>query len=479
MADSHLSARSLAERLGHWRTRTPAYEALADAIRLLSLDGRIAPNTALPAERELAARLRVSRSTVAAAYASLRDSAHITSIRGSGSVTRAVGRRDIPEQTNDEHAIDLMQACPPAWPGLAAIYAQTVTDMPAIIAGGGYEMTGRPALRAAIAQRYTERGLPTNPAQILVTNGAQSAISMLSRLLVRRGDRVMMETPTYPHAADTFLGDGARLVGIPVLPGEGWDLERADEALRRAAPVAAYLMPDFQNPTGESMSDADAARVASAARAAGTTLIVDETTAELDIDRGGEVPTPFVVRSGGIEGIVTLGSLGKTVWGGLRIGWIRADEETIRRLVIARPSIDLGTPDLEQAVAERLVPELPDIVRARASQLREGRDTLVRQVARCLPDWRASAPAGGVATWIALGAPRSSALVLEARRIGLLLSAGPRFSVGGGNERNLRVPFTADPAILTRAVDVLAEAWSHLARVESAAIEGSFYDAVV
>src|SRR5688572_19402221 len=80
--DSRISARALSAALGGWRMRDPAYEALADGIRLLCLDNRLAPRTALPAERELAAALHVSRSTVAAAYRSLRDSGHITSTRG-------------------------------------------------------------------------------------------------------------------------------------------------------------------------------------------------------------------------------------------------------------------------------------------------------------------------------------------------------------------------------------------------------------
>ena len=85
--DSRITARALAGALGGWRTREPAYEALADGIRLLCLDNRIAARTALPAERELAAALQLSRTTVAAAYRSLRDSGHIESLRGSGSVT--------------------------------------------------------------------------------------------------------------------------------------------------------------------------------------------------------------------------------------------------------------------------------------------------------------------------------------------------------------------------------------------------------
>ncbi|MGO8608942.1 GntR family transcriptional regulator, partial [Rhizobium johnstonii] len=90
-----MTARSLASALGGWRTREPAYEALADGIRLLCLDNRLAPRTALPAERELASALELSRTTVATAYRSLRDTGHIESIRGSGSVTLPLGRREL------------------------------------------------------------------------------------------------------------------------------------------------------------------------------------------------------------------------------------------------------------------------------------------------------------------------------------------------------------------------------------------------
>src|SRR3954447_12846938 len=103
--DSRVSARALTAALGGWRTREPAYEALADSIRLLCLDNRLAPRTALPAERELATALHVSRSTVAAAYRSLRDSDHISSVRGSGSITLPLRRRDPRGLSSPEDAV--------------------------------------------------------------------------------------------------------------------------------------------------------------------------------------------------------------------------------------------------------------------------------------------------------------------------------------------------------------------------------------
>ncbi len=455
--DSRISARALAAALGGWRTREPAYEALADGIRLLCLDNRLAPRTALPAERELAAGLGVSRCTVAAAYRSLRETTHIASLRGSGSVTLPLGRRDAGRTDAGDGMIDLQQASPPAWPGLAGIMAETAGGASALVSRVGYDVLGRIELREAIADRYSARGVPTRPDEVLVTTGAQSAIHLVSTVLIGRGDRVLVETPTYPHAADALRRAGARLVGVPVATEDGWDLDRAEQAFARTLPVMAYLMPDFQNPTGRSMSVGEREAMLAAGERSGSVLVLDETTGDLDIDRGPLAPG-FAASEPGT--VVRIGSLGKTVWGGLRLGWVRADGDLIRRLVAARPAQDLGTPEFEQAIATRLLSQFDDVVAQRSELLRAGRDALVQALRERLPSWDLPDVHGGVSLWIELGAPLSSALVIEARSRGVLLSAGPRFSVDGGHERHLRVPFTAPAEEMVRAAGVLADAWS-------------------
>lgn len=472
--DSRITARALARALGGWRTREPAYEALADGIRLLCLDNRLAPRTALPAERELALALAVSRTTVAAAYRSLRETAHIESLRGSGSVTLPLGRR-LPERNDvgiDD--IDLSQASPAAWPGLAGLMSETALDTAALVARAGYDVIGSAALREAIADRYTARGIPTGPDEVMVTTGAQSAIHLLAETLLRRGARAAIETPTYPHAAEALRGAGARLVSIPVSVDEGWDLDRAVQALDRARPTLAYLMPVFQNPTGRSMTPTEQDVIARASARAGTLLVVDETTGELAIDRAAEAPAvAFPDRR-----VIRVGSLGKTVWGGLRIGWIRAEPDLIRRIVALRPSRELGTPEFEQAVAVRLLERMPEILVQRAQLLGEGRDALVQALRTELPDWRVPDVPGGVCVWAELDAPLSSGLVMAARTRGLHLSAGPRFSPDGGHERHLRIPFTAPPEQLRRAVRVLAEVWPSV-RAAAPAAAGEPIGAVV
>nr|WP_315267095.1 PLP-dependent aminotransferase family protein [Microbacterium lemovicicum] len=464
--DSRISARMLALSLGGWRTREPAYEALADGIRLLCLDNRLAPRTALPAERELAATLKVSRTTVAAAYRSLRDTGHIESTRGSGSVTLPLGRREPGRVDPDADTIDLQQASPPAWPGLAGVIAGVAGSAASLVSRVGYDVVGRPELRTAIAAGYARRGIPTSADQVLITTGAQAAIHLLATVLLSRGDRVLVETPTYPHAADALRQAGARLVGVPVTTDDGWDLDRAEQAFSRALPVMAYLMPDFQNPTGRSMSGEERAAVVAAAERVGCTLVVDETTAELDIDRPDD---PAALVSDDPSTVVRIGSVGKTVWGGLRVGWIRADGALIRRLAAARSTHDLGTPEFEQSIVTELFPRMPEIVAQRSHVLRQGRDALVAALGRELPEWSVPHVHGGVSLWVGLDEPLSAAVVMEARSRGLLLSAGPRFSVDGGHDRHLRIPFTAAPESLERSAEILAASWDRVRRAAPAA----------
>ncbi|MDF2916548.1 MAG: MocR family transcriptional regulator [Microbacterium sp.] len=452
---SRISARSLEVALGGWRTREPAYEALADGIRLLCLDNRIAARTLLPAERALAQTLGLSRTTVASAYASLRASGHIESVRGSGSVTTAQPVRGGGTVFAAPGSIDLQQASPSAWPGLAGVMAEMASDAARLVSRTGYDTLGSTGLRDAIAERYTARGIPTSRDQILVTAGAQSAIHLIAEVLVARGDRVLVETPTYPHAAEALRAAGARLVAVPVTTAHGWDLDRLDEAARRTRPTLAYLMPALQNPTGRSMTATEQNALREVAQR-GCTLVVDETTAELSFD----APAPAALPD---DDVVRIGSLGKTVWGGLRVGWVRAQPEVIRRLHAARPARDLGTPEFEQEVAARLIPRMPEILPQRAELLATGYRAVRAALRGRLPDWDVPEVCGGVALWVGLPAPLSGPLVLGARAEHVYLSGGQRFAVDGGHENRLRIPFTASPAELERAVEVLASVWPRVA----------------
>ncbi|MDP4333633.1 PLP-dependent aminotransferase family protein [Curtobacterium sp. A7_M15] len=473
-----LSARSAALLLTDWRAGTdaPAYEALSDALRVLVIDGRIPQGVRLPAERGLATALGVSRTTVANAYSRLRSDGFLVSLRGSGSVVRLpaglIGRPD-PERLGgvvDDDLLDLRKAALHAAPGIAEAVERATRHVPAALAGIGYDTVGDPGLRAAIAERYAERGLPTDPSQIVVTIGAQHAIALLARVLVRRGDAVLVESPTYPHAHEAFREVGGRLVGVPVDARTGWDATALETTMRRTAPAVAYVMPELHNPTGATMSATTRELLLSVAASTGTTVIADETMGELRIEGSPSLPLAAHDPSGG--SVVMIGSADKVFWGGLRIGWIRAAPALLQRLLLARPTGDLGTPVLDQLVARELVPRTAAVLEARREYLRQGRDDVVGALRARLPDWDVPSPAGGLTTWVGLRRPVSSALVLAARAEGVVLASGGVFGPDGGFERFLRVPFTMSPTDRVRLVDVLERSWARIGG-DAAGVRGS------
>jgi DNA-binding transcriptional MocR family regulator len=324
---------------------------------------------------------------------------------------------------------------------------------------------GLPSLRSAVARRYCERGLSTEPDEVLVTTGAQHALNLIARALVARGDRVLVESPTYPHAYDTFQAAGARFVTVPVSTDSGWDVETLAAGFRRTSPTLAYVMPDFQNPTGRVMPAAERRELLDLAARQGTVVVVDETTAELAIDP--HVPMPPLASAARGVNVITIGSASKTMWGGLRIGWIRAERSTIRRLLAARANMDLGTPIFEQLTVARLLEHMPEVLAERRTTLAAGRETLVRELAEHLPSWTVPTVAGGLAAWVGIGAPVSSQLALAARAHGVLITAGPRFGIDGAFERNLRFPLMCSPDAIRTAVVALVRAWPEAYRQQS------------
>ncbi|MDJ0458071.1 PLP-dependent aminotransferase family protein [Arthrobacter sp. NQ7] len=508
-----LSATALARLLGIWNNGTgPAYRELADVVRLLILDGRVALDSALPSERSLCAVLGISRTTVTAAYSSLRDQGFLYSRQGSrartcipqlapfgrprfageGSTGPTDGERNstpggpragagarerrqadpdpdparipapvstlsAPGLVSPEGLIDLAYAALPASGELVhRAFAAAVTELPALLPGFGYDAVGLLPLRQAIADRYTAAGVPTDPANILVTSGAQHALTLVIRTLADRQDRVLVEHPSYPNALDAIHAAGCRPVPVAFTDG-GWDLPALESALAQQRPRMAYLVPDFHNPTGMVMSDLERRRLLRATATSGTVPVVDETLRELNLDGIGTTH-----MAGFSPSVITIGSLSKSHWGGLRTGWIRASRPMIQRLAATRTTVDLGGPIMEQLAAAHLVRALDEPLPARLDMLRRNRAALLELLGTHLPEWEVAPPAGGLSVWCRLPAPSSTALAALAPEYGIRLAAGPRFGIGGAFERHLRVPFTLPPGKLEAAVMGLRAAQDRL-----------------
>lgn len=468
--DRIVSASRVATLVGDF-DRNPAYAGLAEALRLLVGDGRISLGVRLPSERELTTALDVSRTTVTRAYALLREGGYAEARRGAGTYTRVPGGRSrahdrslLPRAsagTGSEGAIDLNCAAPSAPSGIATAYAEASDALPAYLGGHGYFPLGVPELQAAIAASYDARGLPTLPEQVMVTPGALAAASIVAQAFTGPGERAVVESPTYPNSTQAIRHAGARLVASPVDP-DGWDLDAVGAVLRQTSPRLAYLIPDFQNPTGHLMTEEQRAEYAAHLGRAGTVAVVDEAHQQLALDAATEsaMPRPFAAHS---PTAITIGSASKAFWGGLRLGWLRAPLEVMDRLLEARVGLDLGAPVLEQLVLARLLARADEVLAENRSRLRTQRDALVDAVGEHLPDWRFRVPAGGLALWCELPVPLGTAVVTEAEGRGVVLAPGPVFAVEGGLDRFVRIPWTRPVEELDEAVRRLAGAWDRVA----------------
>lgn len=473
-----ISAATLARRLGTQPAGGgPAYRLLADRIRGAVLDGRLAVRSGLPSERELAAGLALSRTTVAAAYALLRKEGWLESRRGSGSRLRlpepggtatAAGRNLGAAglfghfEINGADEVDLTAATVPApGPVLQAAVALAVEDLPGYLGNDGYAPFGLPVLRQAIADHYVAAGVPTTAEEILCTSGAQHAFSIALQELSAPGDRVMIECPTYPVALDAIRA--ARRVPGPIgLPGPDsaesetpWDSELIAATLRQTAPPLAYLIPDFQNPTGALMDEPTRARVVGAAQRSNTLLLIDESFRDVPFPEQDQLPPRMASFANGLR-VLSLGSLAKSVWGGLRVGWIRAAPAVINRLATARALGDMSGPVLEQLIAAHLLADPVEAFDVQRRRLAHGATVLTQALAEYLPNWQVSRPGGGASLWVALPGPFATELARLGTTVGVRIAPGPRFGPDGTMESYLRLPFTQSPEKLRAGVRRLA-----------------------
>ncbi|MEU0877846.1 PLP-dependent aminotransferase family protein [Lentzea sp. NPDC005914] len=445
-----ISGSRLARLLGSWR-RGGARQGSADlaaALKLLVADGRLPVGTRLPSERELTDALPVSRTTITTALDQLRAEGIVESRRGAGSWINGPVGAGGGITTGDDTLIDLTRCAPPALPELRPAMEVAMAQMPEYMASHGYHERGLPLLRQRIADRYTSRGLPTTPDQIVVTSGAQHAWALVLRLFVGPGDRVLVEQPTYPNALEAVRAALAIPVPVP-MAADGWDVDAYEAAVRQAGPRLAYLIPDFQNPTALRLSSEGREALTDLLRKARTPLVADETLVELALD---DEPAPLPMAAFAEDLVVSLGSASKSHWGGLRIGWIRASTEIVHRLLSTRASIDLGTPVFEQLVLAALLEDPEPVLRQRRLEIAGQRDVALEALREHCPQWTFRRPAGGLGVWCTLDAPVSTRIAVVAQNHGLRLVPGPRWAVHGGCEQMLRVPYTQSPEVLREAI---------------------------
>ncbi|MGH9278073.1 MAG: PLP-dependent aminotransferase family protein, partial [Acidimicrobiales bacterium] len=332
----------------------------------------------------------------------------------------------------------------------------TTAELAGMIENPGYMPLGLPALRCEVAALLTRAGLPTTDGEVMITTGAQQAINLVASVLVRNGDEVLVENPSFSGCLDALRAAGARLVPVP-MDSDGIDVDAVAGALDRTSPVALYLMPTYHNPTGALLSEPRRRRLARLSAERGLVVIEDNALEHARFGR--EMPPRAVASFDAGAPVLTLGSLSMVLWAGLRVGWVRASEPMIARLVHAKAVHDLGSPVLPQAVAARLLPRLEEIGGERGKEQGEHVAHAIRLLRRHLPGWSWQPPAGGLALWVRLPGGDGDEFAQVALRHGVEVVPGATMSPDGSFAEHLRLA-VIEPELLDEAFARLGRAWA-------------------
>ena len=471
-----MDTKELIPHLGVWPTGPGALQhklarGLVDAIR----KGAVHPGIRLPSERSLAQALSISRTTVVAAYDALRERGWLESRTGSGTwvcesspaVAAARGAAHagalaaspllgLLAHCDDKDIIDFAMGSPVPLRELSLdLFTLPPDEYAALVHDRLYYPLGLATARQAVASYYCKAGLPTRPEQVLITNGAQHAIALCAALYLQRGDSVLVEDPAYFGALDAFRVAGARVSPLPVGAG-GVPIGVLRNRIIATAARLVYLTPTFQNPTGAVMPVAARKEVARIASDLAIPVIDDGALAEIALN--GPTP-PLIATYAPSAPILTIGSLSKLAWPGLRAGWVRAPEPIIERLARLKSANDLGSPLLTQAIAVRLLAAIDQIRLLRRHQLKPRRDLMAGLLRESLPDWKFRLPAGGLFLWVKLPGGDSRELAQVALRHGVLILPGPAMSAAEQHAPFIRLPFLAEDEILRDGVGRLSAAW--------------------
>lgn len=455
----------------------PLHSRLSHGLRELIDLGELPPDTVLPSERALADALTVSRTTVVSAYATLQSEGRIERRQGSG--TRVCppvrsGRETVSagilagdhvsaQYLNGPLAtIDLSTAALPMAECVADA-ATRITREQYLALGAhhhGYHPRGMAELRERIATYYCSTGLPTSADQILITSGAQQALELVSHGCLERGDAVIAEEPTYRGALDAFVRAGARIHSVPC---EEHSLDvRALERLTTAhVPRLIYVQSTVHNPTGAVLPAGKRAALVRVAEQHRSILLDDTSLAETAFSPERPMPLAAYTRS---ERVITIGSLSKLFWGGLRLGWIRGAANVIARLAQMKGLSDLGTSLVSQQIGLALFDVVEPTAVARRAELTEGLAALCRLLRQHLPEWTWQEPRGGASLWVRLPSGDATGLAQVALRYGVAILPGAVFSAGGATDDHLRLPYALRPGVLSAGVARLAQAWEAYTR---------------
>ena len=465
------------------RTERPLYGHLVSLLESAIAKGELPSGTRVPPERDLAHRLKISRTTVVSAYRELESRGLLRGYVGRGTFVCATPEpegtpfawrgkiaaaalrlndttlRDIVRHSSDGKLLSLAAGEPAIDLFPTEVFQDAITHVLRTNAEAAWRLgaaEGQPALREAIADRYS---VPRE--SVLVLSGAQQGLDLLARCLVDPGDAVIVDRPGYLGAIHSFRAAGAKLIGWDVMRGDSDELE---DLLVRYRPKLIYTNPTFHNPTGVTLAPRARRELISLAQRYRVPIVEDATYRDLYFT---DPPPPSLRELDDQKIVIYLNSFSKVMAPGLRLGWISAAPSIVDQMAIIKQRQDPHTPNLLQFAVARMIRQGTFDAHLRTIRAAHARRCvqMVACIQRHVPagTLRLVRPAGGLYLWCRLAAGLSaSALYERALAAGVAFVPGSAFYPDPAGDSELRLcfsgvpPETADEAI-TRLGACIAE----------------------
>lgn len=435
-------------------TEQPLRAHLGLALRQAIDSGQLAQGVRLPPERAMAGVLNVSRPTVSAVIDDLRAAGLVRSRQGSGTWVSGGTVADGPavpfvELVQTTGSIDLASATAPDASLLPPIRVETA-DLLGAEPANGLIPVGLRELRRQIAARASHSS-PVETDDVIVTSGAHQALALVLASVSEPGATILLEDTTYGGLVDMVHANGCRVVAVP-RDHDGPQPEQLAELIRTHRPVVVVLVASVHSPSGTVSSPARCAELADVLRDAPTTVVIDETYAELEFSPSGHQ----LVGALGDQAVRT-GSLSKALWTGLRTGWIIAAPHQRQTLERRRwQQFDLGPAVPSQLFALGAMHDLDTTLQRRRAVLQQRADWVTERIGEQFPRWRPQPVDGGLAIWIDIGRD-GDRFATEATAVGVSVLPGRACRADHAATSHIRICFD-------RPIDVLDDAFDRLAR---------------
>jgi DNA-binding transcriptional MocR family regulator len=467
---------------------TSLTQQLVDRFSAAIESGELEPGEKLPPTRSLAAEAGINHLTAARVYRRLAELGYVTASVGRGTFVRAL----VPaagDQVGDDWQVYALPDRPVSYQSEVLLDAfRLAQDENVISLAKGFpsprcypvreiahvsaklfeeegeqaldyiEAEGVPSLREQVAKLGRQEGFAWEADEIVVTSGAQQALSLVVRALLEPGDVAAIESPTFAGALSSLRSVDARVIGIP-LDADGLDIDALEDALKRHEVKLLVLQAACQNPTGRDLSPERRERLAELAVERNLFVLEDGVYSDLRFE-GEPFPSLRTLAPGHV---IHVNSLSKTVGGGLRIGWIAARGPVLERLALLKLESDFFTSAVSQHIAARYLATggYDHHVESTLPYYRERRDALMEALERHLAgEYRAETPRGGHHVWVTLTRPVDErTLYSEAARHGVTFTPGGAVTAERHSQTSFRLSFPLlDPDELDEGVRRLARA---------------------